>query len=283
MKNLFNHFKKKELWFGLLIIVGLLIIIQLNSYGRQNISFAEKAVRIIFTPVQKGVVLFQDQLAAYQYFLSSKNNMQQEILVLQNQYNELNLKNQNLLEYEAEVKRLRNLLEFRDQNIERFTLQACRVIARNPNNWYQTITIDGGLEDGIEKNMPVINPDGLVGCVASVSDKTSQVFLITDREIAVGAILQETRDTKGIVEGRGDSDNLRMVNIPYYSEVKPGENVVTSGLSEIYPKGIKIGQVEDVTREENGLLLLANVKPAVNFDRLEEVMVIKKYNSFVQD
>jgi rod shape-determining protein MreC len=280
---MFNHFKKKELWFGLLIIIGLLVVIQLNSYSHQNISFAEKTVRIIFTPLQKSVVFIQDKLAANQYLLSSKKNMQQEMLALQKRYNELSLENQKLLEYEAEAKRLRSLLEFRDQNIEHFTLQSCRVIARSPNNWYQTITIDAGVEDGIEKNMPVINPDGLVGCVAAVSDKTAQVYLITDREIAVGAILQENRDTKGIVEGRADSNSLRMVNIPYYSEAKPGETVVTSGLSEIYPKGIKIGQIEDVTREENGLLLLANVKPAVNFDRLEEVMVIKKYNSLPQD
>ncbi len=175
------------------------------------------------------------------------------------------------------------MLAFKEHNQEQFTLQSARVIARSPNNWFKVITIDQGSQDGITQGMPVINPDGLVGRVSNTSQYSSQVELITDREMAVGAILQNTRETRGIVEGMGDSNALGMINIPYYSQVKKGERVLSSGLSEFYPKGIPIGTIQAVKREANGLLLSATVKPAVKFDKLEEVFVITQYRSLPED
>ena len=94
------------------------------------------------------------------------------------------------------------------------------VIARSPNNWYRNIVIDKGTDSGIRKGMAVISPHGLVGRVASVSRESAHVDLIIHREIAVGAIVQENRETQGIVEGLGISQNLRIVNIPYYSTIR---------------------------------------------------------------
>jgi rod shape-determining protein MreC len=96
--------------------------------------------------------------------------------------------------------------------------------------------------------------------------------------MAVGAILQETRETTGIVEGMGESNVLRMINIPYYADVEKGERVISSGLSQTYPKGITIGTIFKVTREPSGLVQSATITPAVDFDKLEEVLVIKNYH-----
>jgi rod shape-determining protein MreC len=100
--------------------------------------------------------------------------------------------------------------------------------------------------------------------------------------VAVGVLLQETRETNGIVEGLGDNSILRMRNIPYYSKVQTGDQVVTSGLSEYYPKGIVIGKITKISREPNGLLLSAAVAPAVDFNKLEEVLVITTYRPPVE-
>jgi rod shape-determining protein MreC len=178
---------------------------------------------------------------------------------------------------EAEVIRLRSLLDYKQAQDPQYVLEAARVIARSPDNWYKTLTIDKGTESGIAVNMPVINPEGLVGKVVNVSSNSAQIWLITDREMAEGAILQETGETKGIVEGLGDNGKLRMINIPYYSQVTEGERVVTSGLSEIYPSGIQIGVIKDIQKEANGLVLTATVDPSVDFDKLEEVLVIKQF------
>jgi rod shape-determining protein MreC len=182
-----------------------------------------------------------------------------------------------LREDKAEVVRLTTMLAFKQYNVDQYELEAAKVIARSPNNWYQTLTIDKGAQNGLAVDMPVINPYGLVGKVVSVTNVSAQVWLITDREMAVGAILQETRETRGIVEGLGDNVQLQMINIPYNSQVSEGEQIITSGLSDIYPPGIPIGVIQNIKKEANGLVLSAGVEPSVKFDQLEEVLVIKKY------
>lgn len=277
-----NYIKKHPVWLGLLALIIFLLIIKFYTSNKQELTMAERMVNRVFVPFQKAVVLIDNKIESYSYLLRSQKKLQEDIAEYQKQLSELKIENQRLKEYEAEAKRLQSLLYFKDLNGSNFDLLGARIIARSSSNWYKIVTIDRGTADGIQKNMPVINPDGLVGCIASSDLHTSQVYLITDREIAVGVILQETRDTRGIVEGTGDNDILTMVNIPYYAEIEAGQTVITSGFSEIYPKGIRLGTIEKVVREENGLLLTANVKPAVNFDRLEEVFIIKSFKTDIQ-
>jgi rod shape-determining protein MreC len=250
---------------------------KLSSSNRQEITLLEKIIRDSYSPLQTRVDKIKVGISKISVGMAQKRDMEEQMGLLEMKNNSLNLENQQLREYRAEVERLRNLLAYKQAHQEQYNLEAARVIARSPNNWYKIITIDKGAENGIAGGMPVINPDGLVGRVVSVSTNSSQIWLITDREMAVGAILQETRETRGIVEGMGDNGNLRMINIPYYSQVGVGENVVSSGLSETYPAGIQIGSIQAVNKESNGLVLSATVTPAVNFDQLEEVLVIKKF------
>jgi len=277
VKALSNFIKKHPVWLGMLAFIFFLLVIKYYAAHKQGSTWAEKMASRILVPFQKAVLLVDNKIESYSYLFRSKNKLQEDIAEYQKQLSELKIENQRLKEYEAEAKRLQALLNFKELNGSNFDLLGARIIARSPSNWYKIVTIDRGTADGVQKDMPVISPDGLVGCIASADLNTSQVYLITDREIAVGVILQETRDTKGIVEGTGENDLLTMVNIPYYSGIEAGQTVITSGLSEIYPKGIKIGTIEKISREESGLLLTASVKPAVNFDRLEEVFVIRGY------
>lgn len=208
---------------------------------------------------------------------ASKRELLQQAESLQQQNQALILENQALVEYRAEALRLQKLIGFQNDNLETYHLVPARVIARSPSTWYQYIMLDKGENDGIVRNMAVISPQGLVGRVASTSPHTAQVNLLTDREMAVGVVSQDSRETRGIVEGAGDDNLLRMANIPYYSPINIGERVVTSGLSEIYPPGIVIGTIQDITDEPGGLLKSAEVKPAVQFDQLEEVLLITSY------
>ncbi len=268
-----KYFKNKYFWLVLILFIGTLLLINNTSSERNNISLLEKIIRDAYTPLQSGVVEFKDRLGSFNGFFSSKQLMQQEIDSLKEQNQELTMENQVL----QEVRRLRSLLGFQDISLTKYEMVPARVIARSPNNWYRNIVIDKGSDSGIEKDMAVISPKGLVGRVASVSQDSAHIDLITHREIAVGAIVQESRETQGIIEGLGDSNLLRMVNIPYYSTVEPGNNVITSGLSESYPKGIDIGIVKEVELQEDGILLSALVEPAVDFDKLEEVLVVVNY------
>jgi rod shape-determining protein MreC len=157
-----------------------------------------------------------------------------------------------------------------------FDFVSAAVIARDPGSWTNTILINAGSDEGIAKDMPVVTSQGLVGTVTSVFSRTAKVQLILDPRSAAGALVQRTEArVAAIVEGNGINPSVpRMTNIARDADVIAGDVVVTSGFGGIYPKGILVGQVIDVVNEEGGLLKYANLKPAVVFDRLEEVLVI---------
>jgi len=274
---LFRIFKNKCFWLFFAIFIFSLIMINFTSSAREDITIVEKLIRDLYTPLQSGVSEFRDNCAALPVLFSDKKLLSTQIGELKKEIEQLSLENQVLREYEAEAKRLKELVEFKDATLESYDLLAASVIARSPNNWNKTLVINRGSKNGVEKDMAVISPDGLVGRVGSVSKNSAHISLISDRELAVGAVLQESRETGGIVEGIGNSGLLRMINIPYYSSIKKGDRVVTSGLSLTYPSGIDIGFVEEILKEPNGLLLSATVKPAVDFNKLEEVLVITGY------
>ncbi|NLW90707.1 MAG: rod shape-determining protein MreC [Syntrophomonadaceae bacterium] len=248
-----------------------------TSIHRENITLLEKIIRDSYTPLQSGVSGVKYNWDGWTIAFANKKNQSRTIESLKKQNNNLVMQNQKLLEYRAEALRLRKILAFAEPKRDEYNLISARVVARNSQNWYKYLVIDQGQEAGVVKDMAVISPQGLVGRVGSVSRNSAQVILITDRETAVGAILQKTRETRGIVEGLGNSSQLRMVNIPYYSKIEKGNIVVTSGLSKVYPKGIAIGKISKVTKEPSGLLLTAQLKPMTDFDKLEEVLVIKDY------
>ena len=270
-------FKSKSFWTILLTVLVLLVIMKSSASNRQEITLLEKLVRESYAPLQSGVDKLKQGIGQSIIRLAGGPDLEEQLKTTTIKNNLLSLENMQLRENEAEVERLRSLLDYKQAQNDQYVLEAARVIARSPNNWYKTLTIDKGTASGIDMNMPVINPNGLVGKVVSVSSNSSQIWLMTDREMAVGAILQETRETKGIVEGLGDNGQLRMINIPYYSPVSEGEKVISSGLSEIYPPGIQIGVIKDIKKDVNGLVLSATVEPSVDFDQLEEVLVIKQF------
>jgi rod shape-determining protein MreC len=274
---------KKSFW-GLLMVAAVFLMLMYFSTGtRTEITVAEKLLRESFTPLQNGLSGLRRGLADVSTGLENKQELARQLEQVEKQNKDLRLENQQLRELKAEAERLRILLDYKQTNQEQYDLEVARVIARQPNNWFRFITIDKGTNDGISPGMAVISADGLVGRVSNTSFHSSQVILITDREMAVGAILQNTRETQGIIEGMGESNSLRMINIPYYSKVSKYERVVCSGLSQFYPKGILIGYVQSVEKEVNGLLLTAEIAPAVAFDKLEEVMVITQIHPPVVD
>jgi len=275
---LFKLFKSKFFWLLLLVIVISIMVMNATAAERGNITFLEKVIRDTYVPLQSGVNSFRNNWDGWTAVFSDKSQLQKQIKLLEAENSRLTMENQSLQEYKQESFRLRKMLNFDNSNREKFDLLPAHLIARSPNNWYECITIDRGLRQGVQNGMPVISPGGLVGCVGSVSENSAQVNLITDREMAVGAIIQKTRETNGIVEGLGDSNELRMINIPYYSKISEGDRIISSGLSATYPPGINIGTVTEVTREPNGLLQVAMIKPAVDFNKLEEVFVITGYH-----
>ncbi len=272
-----NIVRSRPFWILSVSLIIITVLIIYTSSGRTNVTIAEKLVADILAPFYYGASGVSGWVDSFGTDFAEKQALQQQIEQLQKENTELNLKNHELIEYRYEAKRLAQAMQFKQANLEYFDLELSRVIARSNKYWYQTLTIDKGESDGIQVNMAVITGDGLAGKIISVSHYTSEVMLLTDPQMAVGVAIQENRECNGIVEGLHDTKTLSMVNIPFYSKIKNGQTVITSGLSDIYPKGIVIGTVNRVIKESNGLTLTAAIDPAVDFDKLEELFVVMAY------
>jgi rod shape-determining protein MreC len=163
---------------------------------------------------------------------------------------------------------LRQLLELRQRS--GLETVAAEIIAAGADPEFRDMTIDKGSSDGLQPDMAVISPAGVVGRVILPSARAAKVQMLIDRNAAAGALIERTR-AQGIVIGQGDS--LRMQFVPGTADVRPGDLVVTSGIDRIYPKGFVIGTVEAVERGPGTYHEIA-VRPAVDFSRLEEVLVV---------
>ncbi len=151
--------------------------------------------------------------------------------------------------------------------------QAAMIIGRDPFPSFGTVTISKGEAEGVRKSMAVLSPSGVVGRIMSTSAHSSRVLLMTDHNSGIDALVQRTR-ARGIVEGSLEGRCV-MKYLKREEDVAVGDRIITSGLDGIFPKGVVIGEVMHVTRGTRGLLQVAEVKPAVPLDSIEEVLVVK--------
>ena len=176
----------------------------------------------------------------------------------------------------AENDRLKALLNLNEQtNIKNVP---ARVIARDPSVWFNTITINRGSSSGVEPNMPVVTPGGVVGRVITVSPWASQVMLITDEKAGAGAVVGQLGQSGALGSIRGRADlNVALIEMRYVSgleKVEVGDYVMTTGQDGIYPPGLNVGKVVDV---KSGTATTAHqilIQPGAQLDHLEEVAVL---------
>ena len=155
-------------------------------------------------------------------------------------------------------------------------LELAQVVMRDPANWWRTVQIDRGTRDGLRENLPVLTSDGLVGRISSVRLASAQVVLIGDPNCRVSALVENATHDIGVLNASGPLDPS-LVELSYLTSganLQAGQNVVTSGLGGIFPKGIPIGKVVDSQSIEFGLATEARVKLNANPGTLEQVWVL---------
>lgn len=184
---------------------------------------------------------------------------------------ELQMETDALRSMREENVRLTRLLGLRTSAPKEFL--AARVVGRSLDRLGGSLTIDRGSEDGVEADAAVVTPDGLVGRVERVMPHGARVLTLLHRDCSVAVRLTRSR-VQGVVQWQfGDQPVLELLYVPFQEDVKPGDLVVTSGLGGRFPDGVRVGRVERVGLAENGLLKTVAIRPAVRFERLEEVLV----------
>jgi len=180
---------------------------------------------------------------------------------------------QQLSEQAAESGRLRTMLEFKNQLP--FQTVAAEVIASSPGENSNAIFIDKGLDAGLASDLAVITPEGIIGKTIAVFSRSAQVLLLTDPSSGVGVMLEKTR-VQGVL--KGDRQSLCLIRyIMNDVPISPGEAVLSSGLDQIFPKGLRVGTV--VEASVGNIYKNVEVKPAADLSRLETVLVVLKPNS----
>lgn len=175
-------------------------------------------------------------------------------------------------ELALENRRLKTLLGFKETTD--LPMLPARVVGRSASAWFRTATLDKGSEDGILVDSPVVTAEGVVGRVYQVGPSASRVLLLTDTSSALDALVQRSRSPV-VVEGRL-TDRCRILYLARTDDARPGDRVVTSGLGDVFPKGLLIGEISKVERARGGAFQVAELKPSTDFFHLEEVFVVLK-------
>lgn len=173
-------------------------------------------------------------------------------------------------ELEKENKRYKQLLAFKDTISGKAV--AARVIGWDPSLLRKMILLDKGKGDSVKKDMAIVVSEGLVGRILQSAPGASRGILLTDPEARVSAVTSESR-AQGVVAGNG-SRQVSMLYLDLDSGVQVGEDVLTSGVGELFPKGLRIGKIVSIAKSFDGLHLVAQIEPYVRFSKLEEVICL---------
>jgi len=254
----------------LFLILSLIVILISPEFQKKPIQWVQRPIGWVIYYVQEGTYVFMNSIAGVWDGYINLIHVQKENEALRRTIEELKGENNGLKEQGALAERLQAMLDYKKSAPHH--LVAAEVIGREPSHWFKSIIINKGDGDGIRVDMGVMTPQGIVGKVVKTGPGYSQVLLMTDRNSAVAAMVQRTRD-EGIVQGV-EQGTVRLKYLPHFSEVAVGDGVVTSGLEGSFAKGLKIGQVDKVEKKEHELFLEVKMTPEIDFYKLEDVFVI---------
>lgn len=262
--------KKKLLIIGafVLIVVNITVLYIFGSHYRSS-GLGRVAIFLV-APLQEAVadsMRFAKGVWNHYFYLVSvaqeNDNLKKKLSLAvekNSQYNEVELSNQ----------RLRDLLNFKEATTSK--ILAAEVISVDPSSWFKAVIIDKGSLDGVVIGLPVVIRQGIAGQVVDVSSRYSKIMLIIDRNSSVDALVQRTR-ARGIIRGEATGQCL-FKYVLRKDDVRVGDKIVASGLDGVFPKGLPVGDVKEVVRRNSGLFQEVRVVPYIDFEKLEEVLVI---------
>ena len=249
----------------------MIVIFSTNDKG--NLSCFETVANNLVMPIQNGMTYIKNKISGNSTFFQDISNLKAENEQLKEENSSLEKQLRELENIKSENETLKEYLDLTEKYGEYKTIPAY-IINKDISNYAKTIVINIGSNDGVEENMTVIGDEGLVGHVISVTESTAKVQTIIDTSSAVSASMSTTTEAivcKGTLE---EKSALKAMYIPTESNIIQGDSIETSGLGGIYPKGIHVGTVKKVVTSQNIIDRYAIIETAVDFDKLDSVLVI---------
>lgn len=273
-----NRIYRKRIFISAIIILLCIFVAMgiINKAGSSS-SFITKAVNFVISPGQKFFSMLGDKYNGFIQNFADKKQIIAENEELERLNIELEDKLRDYVSTKNENDRLLKMLAFKNEHKE-LNLISARVIAKEPGNWFYSFTIDKGTKDGIYNNMAILSDKGVVGYVSEASLTSSLVVTIIDGGSSVGAACVRTGDT-AVVDGNSALQKQGLCEMTYISSnssITVGDVIETSGLGGIYPKGILIGKVKEISPDVHGISQTAIIEPSVDFQKITEVFAVSK-------
>jgi len=272
MESVLGRYRNLIILVGVLFLQVLGLATQVKRAGGSDAEHT-RLIRIwavgVVTPFERGLVWGQNSADNLWHNYFYLRGVRTENRQLKDQIEQMRLEQVRLTEDAAQARRLQTLLAFKEQFISRTV--AAQVIGSSGSDLSRTVFIDKGENAGIQRDMAVMTSDGIVGKVLVVYPSVSQVLLISDQSSGVGALLEKTR-LQGVLRGTANGEVV-LERVMSDEQVPIGENVLTSGGDQIFPKGLPIGTVAKVGNGKD-LFLNIKIRPAANLSKLEEVLVL---------
>lgn len=252
-----------------LLVLVIALIYSVNLRKKTTTTLFERAVLTLTEPLQLGIARTGAQIKSlWSNYLWLVDTRQQNIETMRAN-RDLRARLLEMREVTLENQRLKKLLDFVEAD-PRKVLPAL-VVAEDASSWARTIVIDKGLRNGVKEGEPVVVAEGVVGRVIKVASNSARVLLVTDASSSIAGLVERTR-TRGVVRGNGRELTLEFALRNDLVEVE--DMIITSGMGGVFPKGLVVGRVADVQRNEFGLFQQIKLTPVVDFSRLEEVLVL---------
>ena len=265
---------KKSGLLGIIITIVLLILIVIFYNKEANTSFFENVANKLVMPIQNGLTYVKNKVSGNSSFFTDISNLKTENKELQEKNSKLEQSLRELENIKTENETLKEYLGLTEKYGEYKTIPGY-VINKDINNYSKTLIINIGKQDGIEENMTVIADEGLVGHVISVTDNTAKIRTIVDTSSSISCLMSSSKDSI-VCKGTLDSNiEIKAMYIPTDANLVQGDSVDTSGLGGIYPKGIHVGTIKKIVTTKNMTDRYALVETAVDFNKLNTVLVVK--------
>ncbi len=251
------------------LLLAFLVLTFHTAEDRETPLIQRLLLQISFPFQQKagGTISWLKEVGEEYVFLV---HLREENLELKHLLSALREENNRLKEAILAEERLKKLSPLQSEYSSRSIV--AQVYARDPSSWFKTVLVNKGRKDEVSKDMAVVGADGVVGRVMEVSARTAKVLLITDPNSGVDVILQRSR-SQAILEGKRDETCI-LKYVQKSDDLQVGDRVITSGMGGIFPKGLLTGTVTKVDRKRPGIFQYVEVTPAVDFSRLEEVLIL---------
>ena len=246
-----------------------------SVYFRAQPTLAEDVISYSVNPFSALFKKTGNAVSAFFGAFSSEAGLNRENAALKKELAELKTQNERLQKIESEYIALTQLLNI-DPIYASMDMLGATVIGKDPGLWYGVFLIDKGRADGVAANMPVIGPGGLIGRVMEAAAGYSKVRALLDESFAVSVKSVRTGDL-GIVKGdmKLKEDGLcKMERIDIKADISAGDEIVTSDLGEIYPPGITVGYVKEISASLNGLAKTAVITPAADFKNVSHMLIV---------